>query len=298
MSRGQRSVQRGNVLDGVAPICGLAIPLLEGGGRIDGPIPQVRGPPRRLGGCTGLEGEDLGCGHGPAERRIFWGGRGRDDLEKEKGRRGQAPGDWVGADQRRSSSSIPWPVRECEPAECHRFPGDPVHPIPAQQGQILPQYGGKQNTLGALGLPDCCDWRPVGGALVQSPQQRRSVLSPLKQGKFCRVCGAALDRMRSLVCRRRPRRGISQPTGMLAGCPPLGVWLNQHQNKVASRGQSQSQFLHERQLPVPTHDRRESVRLPVSSLLPEAVEQVEHQLLAEKPSIPPVHALQTRRTVP
>lgn len=233
----------------------------------------------------------------PSREEDPLGGRGRDDLEKEKGRRGQAPGDWVGADQRRSSSSIPWPVRECEPAECHRFPGDPVHPIPAQQCQILPQYGGKQNTLGALGLPDCCDWRPVGGALVQSPQQRRSVLSPLKQGKFCRVCGAALDRMRSLVCRRRPRRGISQPTGML-GCPPLGVWLNQHQNKVASRGQSQSQFLHERQLPVPTHDRRESVRLPVSSLLPEAVEQVEHQLLAEKPSIPPVHALQTRRAVP
>lgn len=38
------SVQRGNVLDVVAPISGLAIPLLEGGGRIDGPVPQVGDP--------------------------------------------------------------------------------------------------------------------------------------------------------------------------------------------------------------------------------------------------------------
>lgn len=34
-------------------------PFWKAAGGIGGPIPQVRGPPRRLGGCTGLEVEDL-----------------------------------------------------------------------------------------------------------------------------------------------------------------------------------------------------------------------------------------------
>lgn len=202
-------------------------------------------------------------------RRISWG---RDDLEKEKGRRGQAPGDWVGADQRHNSSNIPWPVRECEPAECHRFPGDPVHPIPAQQGQNITtvQEGVSHSTAGNKtpwvrpGLPDCCDWRPVGGALVQSPQQRRSVLSPLKQGNFCRVCGVGEDRMRSLACRKRATGHF--PTHGDAG--RLSVWLNQHQtsDQVASQPGSESESVPARAATSTSHDRRESVRLPVSSV--------------------------------
>lgn len=174
------------------------------------------------------------------------------------------------------------------------------------KARILPQYrrGVSHSTAGNKtpwvrpGLPDCCDWRPVGGALVQSPQQRRSVLSPLKQGNFCRVCGVGEDRMRSLVCRRRATGHF--PTHGDAG--RLSVWLNQHQTKwpasqparvrvrVSSCTSGNFHF-------PPTTDGSLSV-CPSLLFLPEAVEQVEHKLLAEKPSIPPVHALQTQRTVP
>lgn len=177
-----------------------------------------------------------------------------------------------------------------------------VHPIRAQQGQnittVLLQkggvalHGGKQNTLGAPGLPDCCDWRPVGGALVQPPQQRRSVLSPLKQGNFCRVCGVGVDRMRSLVCRKRATGHF--PTHGDAG--RLSVWLNQHQTKWPAQGcQAGSRVRVSSCTSGNFHFPRQtgvcpSVRLSVCPsllFLPEAVEQVEHQLLAGKPSIPP-----------
>lgn len=65
----------------------------------------------------------------------------------------EAPGDWFGADQRHSTALFHAPVRESEQAECHRSRGDPVHPIPAQQGQVrsttewsLAPEGKKQNT--------------------------------------------------------------------------------------------------------------------------------------------------------
>lgn len=145
------------------------------------------------------------------------------------------------------------------------FQGIPCIQFLPNKARILPQYrrGVSHSTAGNKtpwvrpGLPDCCDWRPVGGALVQSPQQRRSVLSPLKQGNFCRVCGVGEDRMRSLACRRRATGHF--PTHGDAG--RLSVWLNQHQtsDQVASQPGSESESVPARAATSTSHPRQTGV---------------------------------------
>lgn len=77
------SVQRGNVLDDVAPISGLTLPLLEGGGRIGGPIPK-KGTPTEIWRMYRSGGGRFGGGAPRKEDRGRGGGlRRADEISPE-----------------------------------------------------------------------------------------------------------------------------------------------------------------------------------------------------------------------
>lgn len=122
---------------------------------------------------TGLEMEGLGEleGREGPSRRADGGGQAR-------GVRGVGGFGGLALISYTQSQVFHGPVRESEQAEGHRFPGDPVHPIPAQQGDAstsrhhrmgAASRSEKQNTW-APGLTGCgAHQRPVSGAPVQFP---------------------------------------------------------------------------------------------------------------------------------
>lgn len=131
------------------------MPLLEGGRRIDGPIPKSGRPHGNWGRGTLV----------PVWRRKILGDRrkGRTSRRGDEGdRTGQArpgaPGGVaVGADQLHCQQ---YPgERKVSWLDRHRFPGDPVHPIPAQQGQqthCSNHRMGRETKQLAPGLTGCC----------------------------------------------------------------------------------------------------------------------------------------------